>query len=324
MISPIEADTPVWVAASVGEGEETASRCGRPAQQTFSSPEELETLILREPLDLLWIGSDRPDLIAFLPQLRATVAGAAPVVIVVAKERRESESTAPPPGADYYLRAEEACAPAWREVWERALGRMEANPLTGLPGRARLDREVRRRLEESGPWALLALDIRHFKAFNDRYGYNQGDRMLLLVRELLLQATEETAAEGDLALHLGGDDFFLFTAPERAEAQVERLQEQFSRRSAELYEPRDREAGGIITFTRQGEHQFVPLAHLTAVGVSNRAEDLGHPGQFAAVLAELKEYARREEKREIVWDRRLVHDARRAWAQRRRNPQGGR
>ena len=56
------------------------------------------------------------------------------------------------------------------------------------------------------------------------------------------------------------------------------------------------------------------LPWLLAVATTNEAPDLQHPGQVAAVLAELKEFARRTENRQLIRDRRRIHDARTAWA----------
>jgi diguanylate cyclase (GGDEF)-like protein len=55
------------------------------------------------------------------------------------------------------------------------------------------------------PLALAMLDIDHFKAFNDRYGHEQGDRVLQAVAATL----REVARDSDLACRYGGEEFML-------------------------------------------------------------------------------------------------------------------
>ena len=56
------------------------------------------------------------------------------------------------------------------------------DPLTGLYNRRYLDeslnRELARARRRSVPVSVLALDIDHFKCFNDVYGHDTGDRVL--------------------------------------------------------------------------------------------------------------------------------------------------
>jgi len=249
--------------------------------------------------------------------LRQSRAGQDLSLIIVSENYSEAgEESALAAGADEYVDVSQISARLVRRLQarlERAWEREEASPLTGLPGRGRLDRELARRLPQRGALALVALDVRHFKVFNDGYGYERGDQLLRLVAQIILQVLEEQGAPEDVVIHLGGDDFFLLTHPARAEALVREIQARFDERVLDLYDEADRQAGGRVWFTRTGEERWVPLAYLLAVGVTNETEDLRHPGELARIVAELKEFARTTEKKELMWDRRRIHDARRAW-----------
>ena len=65
-------------------------------------------------------------------------------------------------------------------------------------------------------WALYAVDIEHFKLFNEWYGHESGDLLLTEIGEVF-KAAEETCA--GLAGYMGQDDFCLLApyAPELAE-----------------------------------------------------------------------------------------------------------
>jgi diguanylate cyclase (GGDEF)-like protein len=71
--------------------------------------------------------------------------------------------------------------------------------LTGLPSR-RAFNDALRRLE--APYSIAALDIDHFKSFNDTYGHDVGDQVLRLVAGKLARVTG-----GGHAYRCGGEEF---------------------------------------------------------------------------------------------------------------------
>jgi len=86
---------------------------------------------------------------------------------------------------------------------------MEArvDPLTGLLNRRGFDERVAAELSPaargSRPFALVILDIDHFKLVNDRWGHDVGDRVLCHVGRLL----GEHARQGDILARFGGEEF---------------------------------------------------------------------------------------------------------------------
>ena len=89
-------------------------------------------------------------------------------------------------------------------------GRLELvtqqDALTGIGSRrafdARLVNEVGR-AEAGGSFALVMMDIDHFKAMNDRYGHPAGDAVLRWLGGLL----RDSARRGDLVARYGGEEF---------------------------------------------------------------------------------------------------------------------
>ncbi len=80
--------------------------------------------------------------------------------------------------------------------------------LTGLANRRRFDamlaREWRRACRTSQPVALLMLDVDHFKTFNDHFGHQGGDAVLVSLAERLRQASKRPS---DLPARYGGEEF---------------------------------------------------------------------------------------------------------------------
>ena len=98
-----------------------------------------------------------------------------------------------------------------RELVEHDIrGRQEASYdfLTGLYNRRHLtealDREWRRALREQTPLTVLAVDVDHFKAFNDTYGHRAGDEALRTVASQLRATLQRPA---DVLSRVGGEEF---------------------------------------------------------------------------------------------------------------------
>lgn len=79
--------------------------------------------------------------------------------------------------------------------------------LTGLANRRALDRALLRewrRLQRGGNgFAVLAMDLDHFKEINDRYGHPSGDQVLVQVAGRLKRATRDA----DVIARVGGEEF---------------------------------------------------------------------------------------------------------------------
>lgn len=101
------------------------------------------------------------------------------------------------------------------------------DPLTGLANRrsrdARLAVEWERQARTGQPLAVIAIDVDHFKHYNDTHGHDEGDRCLQAVARAIAAAAREPA---DLAARHGGEEFMLVlpgTSLEAAAAVAERI-----------------------------------------------------------------------------------------------------
>jgi diguanylate cyclase (GGDEF)-like protein/PAS domain S-box-containing protein len=120
-----------------------------------------------------------------------------------------------------------------REAEQRLRFHATHDPLTGLPNRLlfqqRLDDVLRQaRLEEDFSYAVLFLDLDGFKLVNDSLGHAAGDRLLVVIAELLTRVLNEDA----LVARYGGDEFTILPYGEcdeaRAVALAERVLELFA------------------------------------------------------------------------------------------------
>jgi diguanylate cyclase (GGDEF)-like protein len=77
--------------------------------------------------------------------------------------------------------------------------------LTGLRNRRALDHLMDRQRQGGQPFALLHLDLDHFKEVNDRYGHAVGDHVL----EEVAQRMMAQVRADDVIARVGGDEFVL-------------------------------------------------------------------------------------------------------------------
>lgn len=101
------------------------------------------------------------------------------------------------------------------------------DPLTGLANRRRFDQvkleETRRALRNGLPLAVVAIDLDHFKAYNDSYGHGQGDSCLVAIAQLMRDTFHRA---GELPARLGGEEFTVLLPGQSlamAAAHAERL-----------------------------------------------------------------------------------------------------
>jgi diguanylate cyclase (GGDEF)-like protein len=104
-----------------------------------------------------------------------------------------------------------------------------ANPLTGLPGNIAIEQEIKRRLNSGVRFGVIYADLNQFKLFNDTYGFQQGDSIIKLLGEILLQETFSSDSQAFVG-HVGGDDFIIILDEKTIKATGEILLSTFQKR----------------------------------------------------------------------------------------------
>jgi diguanylate cyclase (GGDEF)-like protein len=122
---------------------------------------------------------------------------------------------------------------------EKRIARLAArDPLTALYNRRALEVRAPRLFEDVSPerpGALLLIDIDNFKPVNDLYGHTAGDRLLVVLSEMI----RSVLPEGSLAARLGGDEFVILLGHASSEQVVELggiLREQFHKAASQAFD----------------------------------------------------------------------------------------
>jgi diguanylate cyclase (GGDEF)-like protein len=107
--------------------------------------------------------------------------------------------------------------------------------LTGLYNRRHLDEnlpnEAIRASRQHYDLYLLLIDIDNFKVYNDKYGHQQGDRLLKELAQIILRSIRDNVDSG---YRYGGDEFaatILHANPQQALMVAERLRTEYNARN---------------------------------------------------------------------------------------------
>ncbi len=173
----------------------------------------------------------------------------------------------------------------------RAERDVSVHPTTRLPGTVQIERDFAERLKRGEKFAVCYADLDHFKEFNDRYGYNHGDRVILIVSRILRDVVRAFSPRGFIG-HIGGDDF-IFTVPLEEMGQCcEEVITVFDELIPLQYGEEDRERGWFAGKDRRGHEYEVPLMTLSIGVVTNEVRDFTHTAQISELATEMKAYAK--------------------------------
>ena len=102
---------------------------------------------------------------------------------------------------------------------------VEHDHLTGLPNRAlfkdRLQQALLQAKRRESSFALLFLDLDHFKQVNDKCGHDAGDALLVEAGQRMVACVRES----DTVARLGGDEFIVLLTDLKERTNVERIAE---------------------------------------------------------------------------------------------------
>jgi len=281
----------------------------------------------RRALDLT--RSERPDLVILdlrMPVLsgddvhrelrRDPLTRYVPVIIVTALEGAREAVARLRDGADDFIAKpfdlDELVARV-EATLRRSAELRSLNPLSGLPGNVTIANEIEARLGHADG-ACLYVDIDRFKQFNDRYGFARGDLLIGRLADLL---TDATAGIDAFVGHIGGDDFVVVAAWDRAEPLARELVDRFDEMAAKLYDPEDRARGYVEDTDRSGRARRVPFVDVSIGIVPLTTDRFGSATDVARAAAEMKEVAKRRAGSRWAVDRRgSVASSRHATAER--------
>lgn len=152
------------------------------------------------------------------------------------------------------------------------------SPLTGLPGNVQIQAEMKKRLLNREKFSIFYLDLDNFKAYNDIYGFSNGDEIIKFTARTIVKSVHDLAPDNSFIGHIGGDDFIAITGPTDLDKLCKKIISQFDNDVLEFYTEEDVEKGYIEVANRRGIIEQFPL---TSISIAVVEID---PGRFKNTL----------------------------------------
>jgi len=245
---------------------------------TANDGEEALALVTEEHPDIVVLDVNMPKLSGFevCEKIRANGSTCLiPVMMLTSFSKTKDKITGIKLGADDYV--EKPFEPF--EIVARVEGlvkrtreSLSANPLTGLPGNVTIETEIKRRLEDGREFSVIYMDIDHFKAYNDRFGFEKGDNVIRLAAAIIRAATAAVGNKDDFLGNIGGDDFIVVTTRDKVNDFVSIVMKYFDDMIPPQYDKQTLAAGYMMGNDRQGQEVKYPLMSVS-LGVANVEKD---------------------------------------------------
>ena len=142
--------------------------------------------------------------------------------------------------------------------------------LTGLPGNTQIEIELKKRVSGKKLFAVLYADLDNFKAYNDKYGFMNGDEVIKFTANCMREAIQTNGGKKDFLGHIGGDDFVAIVDFENARKIGKDIIKRFDKGIIDYYSDDDVEKGYVKILNRRGKLEKYPLMTVTVAMISNK------------------------------------------------------
>ena len=150
--------------------------------------------------------------------------------------------------------------------------------LTGLPGNVQIENELKRRIASRGIYGVLYIDLDNFKAYNDKYGFMNGDEVIKFTSDIIQDSIQRHGKKGDFLGHVGEDDFVAVVDYENAKKIGRNIIKAFDEGITKYYTEEDLEKGWIKIPNRKGKLEKYPIMTITVAVISNKLK------RYASIL----------------------------------------
>jgi GGDEF domain-containing protein len=264
---------------------------------TVRSSEDLMTRALRgRPTVVVFDGRTHIDAaLAACARIKSDVYTAIVPAAMLVDDAVDSTIKAFAAGADEVIKtafAETELVARLSAMLRRSDRDIYVHPSTRLPGTVTIEAEITRRLASGVLFAVCYADLDHFKEFNDRYGYYEGDRIIRLLAQILHDVVWGMCGEQGFVGHIGGDDFIAIVPVAKVNEVCSEVIAVFDALAPVQYSEHDRRAGYFFGKDRRGQLHRVPLMTLSIGVVSNERRHFADASQVSELATEMKSYAK--------------------------------
>lgn len=226
-------------------------------------------LALRNIPALIIIDEDTADanIVEFCKSIRSNEDNSITPIIVVSSNRdREHVIDVLRTDVEYYIKKpinEEYLYYTIKNIVGLLTKNRRVSPLTGLPGNVQIQAEMKKRLLNKETFAILYFDLDNFKAYNDVYGFANGDEIIKFTARTITKHIHQIQNSENFVGHVGGDDFVAIISQADYDTVCQNIIAEFDKFSPGFYNDIDVERGYVEVANRRGIIEQFPLTSIS-------------------------------------------------------------
>lgn len=204
-----------------------------------------------------------------------------PVIVVTSSYEREHKVEILKAGVTYYIKT-----PLDFEYFHYTIQNIinllyinrKVSPLTNLPGNVQIQAEMKKRLLKKQFFVMLYIDLDNFKAYNDVYGFSNGDEIIKFTARIISKNVHAKEDDNNFVGHIGGDDFIAIVEDENYEKICQNIVLEFDKNVKKYFSDEDVAKGYLEVPNRKGIVEEFPLTTISVGAVEVE------PGRFNNTL----------------------------------------
>ena len=229
---------------------------------------ELEVALRNIPAMII-IDEDNSDLriVEFCKSIRANEDNSiTPIIVISSNEDKEHIIEVLKTDVEYYLKKpleEEYLFYTIKNIVSLLSRNRRISPLTGLPGNVQIQTEMKKRLLNKETFAIMYFDLDNFKAYNDVYGFANGDEIIKFTARTIIKHVHQIPEGNTFIGHIGGDDFVAIVSKTDYDKVCQEIIIEFDKYAVDFYNEVDVERGYVEVANRRGIIEQFPLTTIS-------------------------------------------------------------
>lgn len=234
-----------------------------------------------------------------------------PIIVLSSNEDKEFKMDLAKNYVEYYVSKSMGLEYLYyriRNIFRLLVVNRTISPLTGLPGNAQIQAELKKRILRNEKFTVLYLDLDNFKAYNDVYGFLKGDEMIKFTARTILKNVTNISKTDIFVGHIGGDDFVAILGSEVSYEKVcQNIISEFDEGVKYFFTEEDSKRGYLKVQNRKGKMEHFPLTSISigiVIAEENRFSNILEIGELGA---QVKHVAKKYKGSCYAIDRRKYH-----------------
>ena len=221
--------------------------------------------------------------------------GITPIIVLSSNQERDHKLDVLKKDVEYYLKTpidEEMLQITISNIITLLSRNRRTSPLTGLPGNVQIQTEMKKRLLNKEHFAVVYFDLDNFKAYNDVYGFANGDEIIKFTARVISKNIHDMETNKNFIGHVGGDDFVAIIDATDYDVLCNNIINEFDENAVSYYNELDVERGYVEVANRRGIIEQFPITTISIAVVEVEPEEYNNTLEIGEVSAQVKHLAK--------------------------------